>query len=71
MALDVNTLLTQVESAIEALLVGGHSSYSIGGRNVTKLDLGELFEQRRMLLTEVERQGSGGIRLAKITRPLP
>ena len=68
--MDATALLTQIESAIEALLTGGHSSYSIGARSVTKLDLKSLFEERRLLQAEVNRTVSGGaVRLAKITRP--
>ena len=37
------SLLAQIDAAIEALLTGGASSYSIGNRSVTKLDLGDLF----------------------------
>lgn len=67
--MDAATLLTQIESAITALLTGGASSYSIGNRSVTKLDLGELFEQRRILQAEVARSsGSGAFSLAKIGR---
>jgi len=62
-------LLAQIDAAIEALLTGGAQSYSIGSRSVTKLDLGQLFDQRRMLQTEVQREtGSGGISLGKLTR---
>jgi hypothetical protein len=64
-----SSLLSLVDSAIEALLTGGASSYSIGSRNVTKLDLADLFEQRRMLQTQVIREsGSGGFSLAKLGR---
>jgi hypothetical protein len=63
-------LLAQIEAAIEALLTGGASSYSIGARSVTKLDLAELFAQRRMLQAEVARENGGGMfRLAKLQRP--
>lgn len=63
------TLLAQIESAIEALVTGGASSYSIGNRSVTKLDLGKLFEERRALLIEVQRStGSGAFSLAKMGR---
>ena len=63
------TLLALVDSAIEALLTGGASSYSIGSRNVTKLDLADLFEQRRFLEPQVVREsGSGGFSLAKMGR---
>lgn len=68
MALDPSTLLTQVETAITALLTGGHSSYSIGSRSVTKLDLPQLFEERRLLKAEVSRS-NGTIRLATMRRP--
>jgi hypothetical protein len=67
--MDAANLLSQIESAIEALLTGGASSYSIGARSVTKLDLGELFEQRKLLQVEVARSsGSGAFSLAKIGR---
>lgn len=61
-------LLSQIEAAIEALLTGGASSYSIGNRSVTKLDLKELFEQRRMLQAEVDRESTGMFKLAKMQR---
>lgn len=63
------SLLAQIDTAIEALLTGGASSYSIGARTVTKIDLGELFEQRRMLQKVVDRETSGMFRLAKMQRP--
>jgi len=69
MALDPCALLSQIETAIEALLTGGHSSYAIGGRQVTKLDLAQLMEERRMLLNEVQRSESRSVvRLAKFGR---
>ena len=64
-----STLLAQIDAAIEALLTGGASSYSIGSRSVTSLDLPTLFEQRRMLQIEVDRESGGGMfRLAKFQR---
>jgi hypothetical protein len=64
-----SSLLAQIDAAIEALLTGGASSYSIGARSVTKLDLKDLFEQRRMLQAEVARESGGGMfRLAKMQR---
>jgi hypothetical protein len=71
MALSASALLTQIETAIQALLTGGASSYSIGSRSVTKLDLEQLFQERRMLQVEAQREssGSGAIRLAKLRRP--
>lgn len=69
--MDAAALLSQIEAAIEALLTGGHTSYSIGSRSVTKLDLKSLFEERRMLLNEVQHSRGSSVRLAKLTRPLP
>jgi hypothetical protein len=67
--MDPATLLSQIEAAISALLTGGASSYSIGSRSVTKLDLADLMNERRMLLTEVQRStGSGAFSLAKLGR---
>jgi hypothetical protein len=64
------SLLAQIDAAIEALLTGGASSYSIGSRSVTSLDLPTLFEQRRMLQMEADREsGSGSMfRVAKMQR---
>ena len=64
-----SSLLAQIDAAIEALLTGGASSYSIGSRTVTALDLNTLFEQRNMLQTQVDRESGGGMfRLAKMQR---
>ena len=63
------SLLAQVEAAIEALLTGGASSYSIGARSVSKLDLKTLFEERNILQMQVQREsGSGGFSIARIGR---
>lgn len=63
------SLLAQIDAAIEALLTGGASQYSIGNRSVTKFDLGTLFEERRMLEQQVRREtSSGGISLGKMNR---
>jgi hypothetical protein len=67
--MDAAALLSQIEAAITALLTGGASSYSIGNRSVTKLDLDSLFAERRELLSEVQRSsGSGAFSLAKMGR---
>lgn len=67
--MEPSALLTLIESAITALLTGGASSYSMGSRTVTKIDLAQLMEERRMLLTEVQRSsGSGSLRLAQLGR---
>lgn len=61
-------LLSQVEAAIEALLTGGASSYSLGARSVTKLDLATLFQQRNMLQMQVQRESGSAFSLAKMGR---
>ena len=67
--MDPATLLAQIEAAITALLTGGASSYSIGARTVTKIDLAALMSERRLLLAEVQRMTGGSVRLGRITRP--
>ena len=64
------SLLAQIDAAIEALLTGGASSYSIGSRTVTSLDLGTLFEQRNLLQIQADREAGGGgmFRIAKFQR---
>ena len=62
------SLLAQVDSAIEALVNGGAQSYSIGQRQVTKLDLSELFEMRNTLAIQAHREANGAFSLAKIGR---
>lgn len=64
------SLLAQIDAAIEALLTGGASSYSIGSRTVTALDLATLFEQRNLLQIQADRESGGGgmFRLAKMQR---
>ncbi len=62
-------MLTAVEAAIQALLSGGHSSYSIEGRTVTRLDLPALFAERRELKRDVEWEAPGArFSLAKFGR---
>ena len=63
-----SSLLAQIDTAIEALLTGGATSYSIGSRTVTALDLGTLFEQRNILQQQVDRESTGIFRLAKMQR---
>ena len=64
------SLLAQIDTAIEALLTGGASSYSIGSRTVTALDLKTLFDQRNLLQIQADRESGGGgmFRLAKFQR---
>jgi len=63
------SLLTQIDAAIEALLSGQHSSYSIGSRSVTRLDLNSLFDQRERLQRQLDRETNGGFRLGKMQGP--
>lgn len=62
------TLLAAIDTAIEALLSGQHSSYSVDGRSVTRLDLGALFKQREKLQRQLDRESSGTFRVAKMRR---
>ncbi len=61
-------LLALVDAAIEALLTGQHESYSIGSRQVTRLDLDDLFQQRQLLEMAVSRENSGAMRVARVQR---
>jgi len=63
------SLLAQIDAAIEALLSGQHSSYSIGSRSVTRLDLNSLFDQRERLQRQLDRETNGGFRLGKMQGP--
>lgn len=56
-------MLGKVEDEIRARLTGdgsGHSSYSIGGRSLSKYDLSELYALRSKFKGEVLRTRSGG-----------
>ncbi|MDD4601465.1 hypothetical protein SDC9_04148 [bioreactor metagenome] len=61
MALDLATMLTQIEAAITAIL-GGAQEYAIGSRRVTKADLKTLLEERRMLIAELHIEQTGTTR---------
>lgn len=65
-----SSLLIQIDAAIEALLTGGASSYSIGSRTVTALDLDTLFAQRNTLQVQADREAGDErmLRLAKMQR---
>lgn len=72
MALTAQQELDLIQDAIQAVLLGGHTSYSIGGRSVSKLDLPSLFAREDILLKRVARENAGGVfRLAKITKANP
>ena len=57
----------QVSAAIEAIVTGQASSYTIGNRSVTKLNLKELFELQRQLEAK-EQRATRRVTLAKIRR---
>jgi hypothetical protein len=69
--MDNQTLLTAIDAAITALLTGGHSSYSVEGRTVTRLDLNSLFQQREKLSALVEWDSASQVKLAKFGRTRP
>ena len=68
--MDAAAELALINAALTALYTGGHSSYSIGARTVTRLDIKGLTERKKELEWQIARESGGGaIRLAKITRP--
>ena len=61
--------LASVQAAISTIESGGVSSYSIGSRSASKLDLTALYAREEVLLTRLQREsGSGAFSLAKIGR---
>lgn len=57
-------MLTEVETAISALVSGGAKSYTIDGRSLTRNDLGELRAWRTELKREIDlARGPGHIRV--------
>lgn len=68
MALSASQHVDLLDTAIQALLEGGASSYSIGNRSVTKHDIAKLYEERRYWASMVERENGGSIRIAKMGR---
>jgi uncharacterized membrane protein YfbV (UPF0208 family) len=69
--MDATQLLHAINTAIVALTEGGASSYSIGQRSVTKIDLDSLFRQRNDLLWQIAREQNAGRALAKMGRVRP
>lgn len=63
--MSASTLLTEVETALSAVLKG--QSYSIGGRTLTRADLNDLKDWRLELQQEVARESGGGIQVNGIT----
>ena len=60
MAVTVQTMLDNVEAAINARIVGGAvQAYTIGGRNIQYCSLKELYEIRNLLRKEVNNSTPG------------
>jgi hypothetical protein len=62
-------LLALVETALESLLTGGISAYSINGRQFTKLDLPELNKMRKELQASVAAASSGMFYASQFRNP--
>jgi len=61
--------LASVQAAIASIENGGASSYSIGNRSVSKLNLKDLYEREQVLIQRLAREsGSGAFSLAKMGR---
>ncbi len=60
-----SVLLAEYEAAISAVLSA--QAYSIGGRSVTKANLGELEAGRDKYKSEVAKESRGGIRVGAFT----
>jgi len=72
MALSTAQELAQVQEAIQALTLGGHTSYSIGGRSVSKLSLESLQIRERELIKRLAEESRGSIfSVAKFSRVRP
>lgn len=61
MATDAQTLLDNVNDAINAILTGGAvQSYSVNGRNLSRMSLKDLRELRRELQSEANNSATAG-----------
>lgn len=58
-----------IDQAIEDVIVGGHSSYQIAGRSVTKHDLDKLRKMRNYYSQIAKREARGGGIRVKGSRP--
>lgn len=61
-------LLKAYDTAILNLLSGEHESYSIGNRQVTRLDLKDLQEQRDRIAFMANRESGSAVHVAKFQR---
>jgi hypothetical protein len=62
-------LLTKVDAAIDYLLTGNAQSYTIAGREVTRLPLDKLYDMRKELRTAVSRSTGGLFVVAGVRAP--
>ncbi len=58
--LDSESLLTEVNKAIQSILVGGQS-YRIGNRQLNRASLGELRAFRTQLMEEIAAEANRGV----------
>lgn len=58
--LTAKQLLTEVNKAIVAVMVGGQS-YKIGSRSLTRADLSKLYDMRNDLTAQVAAENSSGL----------
>lgn len=63
-------LLAATREAIDALTTGGAKSYAIGARNVTKLDLADLWKQVGLLEARIDAASTGGASVVRFREPL-
>jgi hypothetical protein len=63
--------LVLVDQALQAIYDGNVSSYSIGGRSVSKLALNDLINRKRELEMIIARENGGMFYLAKLQKPRP
>lgn len=61
--------LTLLETAYEAILTGGVSSYSVNGRSLTKLDLAWIASRMDTLRAQVARETRGSFFAASFRKP--
>ena len=71
MALSAAQHLELIDAAIQDILAGRASSYTIGNRSATKLDIGKLYELRDKYVALAAREANGMFRLAKFGRARP
>lgn len=62
-------LLAATREAIDALTTGGAKSYAIGTRQLTKLDLADLWKQVGMLENRIAFAASGGASVVRFQEP--